>query len=293
MRRQPEPIGQRDAGNVTQPHPRSKLVLRKRILAFFLIALCALMSTTYVYHRSAYLGSSGDWHWVLGWRSVHWRLACLRRRAGPQKRAVRFTGVTCHFWRYQVITHGPNDECYRDLSPTMAALSYCPQYIHYVALSSRPKEKSMRFVIALLTLVFTARSTPPVSKSQSQAASPGQGLASEEPKPSTDSPMEFLIRSAATDFHAHRPPIIERFRDVRFGYVMTPAGAKQYQLCGEFLPQQREGKAKWTPFATIKTSGFEQYLGVQAASWCQRSRFVQDRDGDLSSTLQNRLDSMR
>src|SRR5580765_8477201 len=153
------------------------------------------------------------------------------------------------------------------------------------------KENSMRFVIALITLAFAACSTTPVSKSQ--AASPGQGPASEEPKPSTDSPMQFLLRSAATDFHAHRPPLVERFRDVHFGHVMTPAGAAQYQLCGEFLPQQREGKAEWTPFATIKTSGFEQYLGVQAASWCQRSQFVQDKDEDLSSTLQNRLDSMR
>ena len=110
----------------------------------------------------------------------------------------------------------------------------------------------MRFVIALLTLVFAACRTTPVSQSQSQAASPGQGLASEEPKPSTDSPMEFLLRSAATDFHAHRPPVVERFRDVRFGHVKTPAGAKQYQLCGEFLPQQREGKAEWTPFVTIR-----------------------------------------
>jgi hypothetical protein len=151
----------------------------------------------------------------------------------------------------------------------------------------------MLFVVALLTLVFTACSTPPVSQSQSQAASPGQGLASEKNDPSTDSPMEFLLTSAAADFHAHRPPVVERFRDVRFGHMMTPAGAKQYRLCGEFLPQLREGKAEWTPFATIKTSGFEQYLGVQAVSWCQRPQFVQDRDEDLSSTLQNRLDSIR
>ena len=151
----------------------------------------------------------------------------------------------------------------------------------------------MRFVIALLTLVLAACSTTPVSQSQSQAASPGQGLASEEPKPSTDSPMEFLLRSAATDFHAHRQPVVERFRDVRFGHVMAQAGAKQYQLCGEFLPQQREDKAEWTPFATIKTSGFEQYLGGQAASWCQRSQFVQAGDEDLSLTLEKRLDSMR
>ena len=151
----------------------------------------------------------------------------------------------------------------------------------------------MRFVVALLTLVLASCSTTPACQGQSQAATPGQGLASEGSNPSTDSSMEFLLRSAATDFHAHQPPVVERFRNVRFGHVMTPAGAKQYQLCGEFLPQQREGKAKWTPFATIKTSGFEQYLGVQAASWCQHSQFVQDGKRDLSSTLQNRLDSMR
>jgi len=150
----------------------------------------------------------------------------------------------------------------------------------------------MRLVIALLTLVLAACSMTPTSDSQSQTARPGQEPASEESKPSTDSPMEFLLRSAATDFHVHRPPVVEHFRNVRFGHAVTPAGSKQYQLCGEFLPQQREGKAEWTPFVTIKTSGFEQYVGVQGASWCQRSRFVQDRDEDLSSALQNRLDSM-
>jgi hypothetical protein len=61
MKRQPEPIGQRDApGNVTHPH--SKLVLRKSILAFSLLVLCALMSTVYFYSRSTYLGST-DWPW--------------------------------------------------------------------------------------------------------------------------------------------------------------------------------------------------------------------------------------
>ena len=61
----PEPIGQRDAGNVRHPRLRSA-ILRKRILAFFLIVLCALMLTMYFYHRSAYLRSAGDWRlfWV-------------------------------------------------------------------------------------------------------------------------------------------------------------------------------------------------------------------------------------
>jgi hypothetical protein len=149
----------------------------------------------------------------------------------------------------------------------------------------------LRFIVALLTLLLAACNTTPVSRNQSQAATPGPVRLSEGQKPSTDSPMEFLLTAAATDFHTHRP--VKRFRDVRFGHKMTPEGAKQYLLCGEFLPQQPEGKAQWTPFATIKMSDYEQWNGVQAASWCQPSQVVWDNDEDLSSSLQSRLDSLR
>jgi hypothetical protein len=136
----------------------------------------------------------------------------------------------------------------------------------------------MRYVVALLvTLVLAACNTTPVSHNQSQVTSPGPAIASEGQKPLTDSPLEFLLTAAATDFHAHRPPFPARFRDVRFGHFMIPAGTKQYMLCGEFLPQQREGKAEWTPFATIKTSGYEQYIGIQALSFCQRSHMGSGR----------------
>ena len=64
-------------------------------------------------------------------------------------------------------------------------------------------------------------------------------------------------------------------------------------LCGQFLPVQGEAKAEWTPFATIKTSGYEQWTGTQAAGFCQGSSIVWDKVGDLSSALQSRLDSLR
>src|SRR5881396_524140 len=62
-------------------------------------------------------------------------------------------------------------------------------------------------------------------------------------------------------------------------------------LCGQFLPAQERGKAEWTPFATIKTSGYEQWVGARAAGLCQQSSIIWDEQGDLSSTLQSRLDS--
>jgi hypothetical protein len=74
---------------------------------------------------------------------------------------------------------------------------------------------------------------------------------------------------------------------------MTPGGEAQYLLCGYFLPAQESGKAEWTPFATIKTSGYEQWLGAQAAGYCRASSVIWDTVGDLSSSLQSRLDSLR
>ncbi|HMD69922.1 MAG TPA: hypothetical protein VKF41_01190 [Bryobacteraceae bacterium] len=108
-----------------------------------------------------------------------------------------------------------------------------------------------------------------------------------------DSLIQLLLAEAASDFHSHRPPSVAHIRDVRIGHVTTADGAKQYMLCGEFLPARREGKAEWTPFATIKTSGYEQWLGAQAANLCQRSTVIWDSERDLSSSLQTRLDSMR
>jgi hypothetical protein len=108
-----------------------------------------------------------------------------------------------------------------------------------------------------------------------------------------DSVAQFLIAAAATDFHAHRPPDPARFRNVRVGHTKAPSGEEHYRLCGQFLPAQEEGKAEWTHFVTIKTSGYEQYVGAQAAGFCQDSSVTWDQVGDLSSSLQSRLDSLR
>lgn len=74
---------------------------------------------------------------------------------------------------------------------------------------------------------------------------------------------------------------------------MNPGGKEHYALCGQFLPAQEGSKADWTPFATIKTSGYEQWIGAQAVGFCQGPEVIWDKEGDLSSALQSRLDSLR
>jgi len=165
--------------------------------------------------------------------------------------------------------------------------------------AAQPRNRShqrriMRYLAVLLaTLVLAACSTAPVTRSESQAVSPTQVLAPELQKASIDSVVQFLLTAAATDFHTHRPPDPVRFRDVRIGHVMTPSGEERYMLCGQFLPAQEGGKAEWTPFVTIKTSGYEQWIGAHAVGVCQGSSVIWDTVGDLSSSLQGRLDSLR
>jgi hypothetical protein len=74
---------------------------------------------------------------------------------------------------------------------------------------------------------------------------------------------------------------------------MTSEGEPQYLLCGEFLAAQPGGKPVWTPFATIKTSGYEQWNGGQSVHYCRGQSVIWDKQGDLSSLLQSRFDSLR
>ena len=136
------------------------------------------------------------------------------------------------------------------------------------------------FSVLLSAFVLVACSTTPADR----------GL-SDPQNTSAEPAIEFLLTSAATDFHTHKPPHPTRFRDVRSGYLMT-AGTRQYRLCGEFLATQASGKAEWVPFVTIKTSGYEQWLGAQASSFCKGPSITWNKQ-DLSSSLKSRLDALR
>src|SRR5262245_55472876 len=152
----------------------------------------------------------------------------------------------------------------------------------------------MRYLsLVFATVILAACSKAPATHSELRAASPTQGQATETQKASVDSAVQFLLTSAATDFHTHRPPDPIRFRDVRVGDFTNPSGQEQYLLCGQILPAEEGGKGEWMPFVTIKTSGYEQWLGGQATTYCQGSSITWENVGDLSSSLQSRLDSLK
>ena len=145
----------------------------------------------------------------------------------------------------------------------------------------------MRYLLALFaTLFFAACGTAPATSSKSPAASPTQVNASEPNQTSIDPVVKFLLTSAASDFHDHGPKAPLQFRNVRVGHVMSD-GKESYRLCGEFL--QEGNNTEWTPFATIKTSGYEQYIGP--TTYCSGS--IAWDTPDLSASLQTQLDSLK
>jgi hypothetical protein len=137
----------------------------------------------------------------------------------------------------------------------------------------------MRSLAALLAMLFFAAcSAPAVDRGAAQ------------PQPlSQDAPLAFLLEASAADFSAHRPPYPAQLRNVRLGYLTTADGRRQYMLCGDFLP---EGQVDWVAFATIKTDPYEQWIGAQAAAFCEQADAVWI-EGDQSGALQSRLDSLR
>src|SRR3954452_19347226 len=120
----------------------------------------------------------------------------------------------------------------------------------------------LRYILTwFLALLLTACSTTPSDLStSSRELTSGQASASGE---QLDSVTQSLLQFAASDFGAHSPAIAH-VRNVRVGHVLTARGQKQYLLCGEFVPAKSERKGEWTPFATIKTDPYEQWLGGQA-----------------------------
>jgi hypothetical protein len=109
---------------------------------------------------------------------------------------------------------------------------------------------------------------------------------------SLDSIVLFLLDVSAKDFHDHQPPVPVSFRNVQVRNLIGLHAENHYMICGQFLARDKQDKDEWTSFATIKTSGYEQWIGNQSLAYCQDSRSVSYKKMDLSSALKSRIDSL-
>ena len=101
-----------------------------------------------------------------------------------------------------------------------------------------------------------------------------------------DSVIHFLIDSAAKDFNDHQPPTVIDIRNVKAGYISS-GKETTYLICGELLSQEEKD---WVPFVTIKTSGYEQYIGDNV--YCQKATFEKAENDGLSDEIKRKLNAL-
>ena len=98
-----------------------------------------------------------------------------------------------------------------------------------------------------------------------------------------DSVTQFLVASAVSDFKSHQPPSVIDVRNVKAGYFLSGSDPI-FLICGEYLSKE---KNEWEGFTTIKTSGYEQYLG--STTYCQDAIFVEPANFDLAGEIRKKL----
>lgn len=117
------------------------------------------------------------------------------------------------------------------------------------------------------------------------------GVRAAEPAEAVQSVRDALVGWAATDFATHGPKI-GQVRNVRLRFLDDDLGERTYVLCGEVLPAD-DAASGWTPFATIRTDPYEQWLGGQAKAYCAAAHALREGDEDLSRALEARQHASR
>ena len=140
--------------------------------------------------------------------------------------------------------------------------------------------KKLTPIFFALLLLFSCNNAP---------NNPESSRVSKSQNASLDSVVRFLLDASAKDFHDHQPPVPVSFRNVELRNLISANAENHYMLCGQFLARD---KNEWTYFATIKTSGYEQWIGNQSLGYCQDAKAISYKISDLSSALKSRLDSL-
>lgn len=142
--------------------------------------------------------------------------------------------------------------------------------------------------ILIFAISLTSCNSKTESKNHSSKSTSDSVSLAEKPNTSLDSIVLFLLEVSAKDFHDHQPPGLIKFRNVQVRNLINPNAENLYMICGQFL-----AKDEWISFATIKTFGYEQWIGNQSLGFCQDSKPISYKTNDLSLALKSRVDSLQ
>ena len=103
----------------------------------------------------------------------------------------------------------------------------------------------------------------------------------------SDTIKTFLMNSTVQDFYKNKQNSSVEFRNVFLKLYET----ETYLICGEFL--EKKQPEKWVDFATLKTEGYELWIGGNATTYCNDAKTISSSTEDLATLLNTQLKSLQ
>ncbi|HNF72275.1 MAG TPA: hypothetical protein PLP34_07675, partial [Chitinophagaceae bacterium] len=123
-------------------------------------------------------------------------------------------------------------------------------------------------LLYLAVSTFSCKDRNPKDLTTSKQGSTTPGVPSKILSNETlDSIVQVIVDISAHDFYKNQKPEPVHFSNVQLKYIKKEDGEELYILCGEFITIDK----KQTPFATVKNSDYEQWIGTSALTYCQDS----------------------
>ena len=107
--------------------------------------------------------------------------------------------------------------------------------------------------------------------------------------PVSDTLKTFLVNNTVQDFYKNKQNAVVEFRNV---FLKLYEG-ETYLICGEFLMMDKEKTEKWIDFATLKTEGYELWIGGNATAYCNDAKTITTSTEDLAILLNTQLKNLQ
>lgn len=105
----------------------------------------------------------------------------------------------------------------------------------------------------------------------------------------SDTLKTFLVNSTVQDFYKNRQNGVVGFRNV----FLKLYERETYLICGEFITIDKEKAEKWVDFATLKTEGYELWIGGNATAYCNDAKTITTSTEDLATLLNSQLKNLQ
>lgn len=125
------------------------------------------------------------------------------------------------------------------------------------------------------------------NNTENKSSNTNQTTAMKDNITASDTIKTFLMNSTVQDFYKNKQNSSVEFRNVFLKLYET----ETYLICGEFL--EKKQPEKWVDFATLKTEGYELWIGGNATTYYNDAKTISSSTEDLATLLNTQLKSLQ